>query len=346
MNQSKTSFEDALASKVIAAGKCVNCGACVIVCPFNCLEYTEERPRLTKECKICGICGQACIQYDSSQAQMERFVFNRERKPNETFGIYRRLTVARTKDDKILKASQDGGVVTTLLLFALKSKLIDGAIVSGTNKDKPFLPIPKLATTRTEIMESAGTRYSYSPNILALTEAIKQKKKNIAFVGTPCQIQAIRKMQMNGLKKQTAPLRFLIGLACSECFTYEGLIEKQIHQDLGLNLQDIKKIQIKGKLQITTDSGTKTISLAEAKKHTRKNCLSCSDFSSELADISAASLGLNGWTFMIIRTKQGEELFSKAEKAGILTTRKADEEANAIDLLEKLSNKKRKVRPT
>jgi len=341
MNQNKTSFEDALVSNVIAPGKCANCGACVIACPFNCLEYTEERPRLTKECKICGICAQACIQYDSSQAQMERFVFNRERKPSETFGIYRRLTVARTRDDRILKASQDGGVVTTLLLFALKNKLIDGAIVSGTNRDKPFLPIPKLATTPTEIIESAGTRYTYSPNILALTEATKQKKKNLAFVGTPCQIQAIRKMQMKGLKKQTAPLKFLIGLACSECFTYEGLIEKQIHENLGLNLQDIKKIQIKGKLQITTHSGIKTISLAEAKKHTRRNCLPCKDFSSELADISAASLGLDGWTFMIIRTKQGEELFSRAEKAEVLATRKADEEANAIDLLRKLSNKKR-----
>jgi len=31
-------------------------------------------------------------------------------------------------------------------------------------------------------------------------------------------------MQISGLKKYMAPLKLLIGLACSECFTYEGLI--------------------------------------------------------------------------------------------------------------------------
>ncbi len=49
-------------------------------------------------------------------------------------------------------------------------------------------------------MAAAGTRYSYSPNILALSEAVKSKKTSVAFVGTPCQIRALRRVQMAGLK--------------------------------------------------------------------------------------------------------------------------------------------------
>lgn len=343
MNLQKVSFEESLETNIVAHGKCLGCRACVVVCPFNCLEYTEGKPSLVKECKDCGICAQICPQYDWSWPKMENSVFGRERRSDEEFGVYRRLVVARATDDRLLEACQDGGVVTTLLTFAFENGIIDSAVVSGITKEKPLYPIPKLATTSDEILEYAGTRYSYSPSILSLVEAVEQKKTSIAFVGTPCQIRAVRKMQLLGLKRFTKSLKFLIGLMCSECFTYSGFIEKHIHGDLGLNLNDIEKINIKGKILVKTKSGVKTIPLAEAKKYARKSCKSCDDFSSELADISTGGLGLDGWTFTIIRTGKGEELCSKAEKAGFLDVKPVDEGVYALNLLRKLSKKKRKA---
>jgi len=338
----KISFEDSLEKNVVATGKCVGCGTCVVVCPFNCLEYMEEMPSLIEECKICGICAQTCPVYEWSRSKAENSVFGRERKAEEEFGIYRRLAVAKAQDNKILKACQDGGIVTALLLFALKNGLIDSAIVSKISQEKPFYPIPKLATTPEEILECAGTKYSYSPNILAMTEVAKQKKASVAFIGTPCQIHAIRKMQMLGLRKYTSPLRFLVGLACSECFTYEGLMEKYISGTLGLNLNDIRKMNIKGKMIVTTESGVITIPLAEVKQYARNSCRFCNDFSSEVADISVGGLGLEGWTLVVIRTKEGEEVFEAAEKAGVLKARPVEKDEFALNLLVKLSGKKRK----
>lgn len=342
MSFSKVSFEDSLAKSVIATGRCVGCGTCVVVCPFNCLEYIEEKPSLIKECKICGICAQVCPQYEWSWSKAENFVFGRERKSEESFGVYRKLVVAQTKNDKIRKLCQDGGVVTTLLSFALENGIIDSAIVSENSQEKPFNPTPKLATTTEEILECAGTKYSYSPNILALAEGVKQKKTSMAFVGTPCQIHAIRKMQMSGLKKYTSPLKFLVGLMCSECFTYEGLMEKHLRETLGISLSGIKKMNIKGKMLVATKSGVQTISLAEVKQYARKSCGFCDDFSSELADISVGGLGLDGWSFVVIRTREGEELFEDAEKAGVLKTRPVEKDELALNLLVKLSRKKRK----
>jgi Coenzyme F420-reducing hydrogenase, beta subunit len=340
MSSIKVSFEDSLAKEVVGTGRCLGCGACVIVCPFNCLEYIGEKPCLVKECKICGICAQACPQYEWASSKIENFVFGRERKPEEEFGIYRRLAIAQAADSQILDACQDGGAVTALLLFALKEGIIDGAIVTQKEYQKPFYPCPILAKTEEEILQSAGTKYFYSPNILTIQEAIKQRKNNIAFVGTPCQIRAIRKMQITGLKKCTAPIKFLIGLACSECFVYEGLMKNYIHGKLGIDPKRIKKINIKGKMLVALDSETVAIPLAETKQYARQNCHSCQDFSSELADISAGGLGLEGWTFLIIRTEKGEELFSSAEKRGAIRIRSASEEANAFNLLSKLSRKK------
>jgi coenzyme F420 hydrogenase subunit beta len=268
-------------------------------------------------------------------------VFGRERRPDESFGVYRRVVLAQACDKNTLEICQDGGVVTAILTFGLKNGMIEGAAVSGVSGDRPFYPVPRLATNAQEILECAGTRYTYSPNLLAYQEGIKQKKKGLALVGTPCQIHAIRSIQGAHLTRYVNPLRLTIGLMCTEAFTYEGLMEDQIQMGLGIDLRDIKKINIKGQVLVTTKAGeVKTIPLKEAKKYARKSCLSCPDFSAELADISVGGLGLEGWTACVIRSEAGESLFKAAEGAGALRTKPIEEEARAYDLLVKLSKKK------
>ncbi len=338
----KPSFDEIL-DKVVSAEKCAGCAACVVVCPIGCLEYTEEKPGLVNKCTACGICAKVCPRYDFALPAIEKFVFGRERKSDEDFGVHRRTVIAQASDESVLQVCQDGGVVTALLIHALETGLVDGVVVSGVDKDKPFYPVPRLATTPEEVLKCAGTRYSYSTNFLAFQEGIKQKK-SMAFVGTPCQIHALRKIEMVPLKKYSNPLRLTIGLMCTESFTYEGLMETHIQKELGISLNGISKINIKGKVLVTTKSGeTKTIPLADTKKYTRKGCPPCVDFSSELADISAGGLGLDGWTFTIIRSERGEELFEKVEGEGLIRTRPVKEENRALDLLIKLSQRKRKA---
>lgn len=271
---------------------------------------------------------------------MEKLTFSRERKKEEVFGVYRRTIAARTTDEGIRRLAQDGGIVTALLLHGLRTGYFSRAIVSGIDPNKPLYPVPKLASNPTEILACAGTRYSYSPNLLALAPMTEQNNENVAFVGTPCQINAVRKMQFSGLKKYNS-IKLLIGLMCSECFDYETLVEQHLHRELGLKLEDIVKINIKGKMIITMKDGDLlTLSLTEVKRYARKSCRSCSDFSSELADISVGGLGLEAWSFVIIRSEKGEQLFSSAEKAKVIQTRNAEEEKTALNLLCRLSSRK------
>jgi len=337
----KVSFEESLGKHVLHS-LCIGCASCVVICPFNCLDYVHEKPFLTKECKSCGLCAQVCPRYYLSIPELEKFVFGRERRDEEDFGVFRRVVVAQTTDPKIKKVCQDGGVITTLLVYALNEGFIDGAVLSGVDEIVPLKAVPRLATTAKEIVDCAGTRYTYSPNMMALREGILQKKKKLAFVGTPDHVQAIRRIQSLPLKKYSEAVAFTIGVFCSECFTYEGLVKQLIQSNLGIEPLEVAKINIKGKLLVTTKSGrVEEIRLKEAKKQVRNCVVRCSDFSAELADISVGGLGLDGWSFTILRTEKGEELFQKAELKGVIRTRPIEGMEKALDLLVKLSINKR-----
>ena len=58
----------------------------------------------------------------------------------------------------------------------------------------------KLATNREEVINCAASRYTYSPNTLALQEAMQQNIGPIAVVGVPCQIDGVRLQQNSSIR--------------------------------------------------------------------------------------------------------------------------------------------------
>ncbi len=332
-----------LAAEVISTGKCAGCGACFVVCPFEgVLDYDGVKPSLTGECERCGICLRACPRLTPKLDDLEVYVLGRTRGDGEEFGIYSQICVARSTDEAVRKRGQDGGVVTTLLTSALKSGMIDSAVVSGVDPGHPWLPRPKVATTVEEVMASAGTRYAYSSSITALKEGVARGYKRMAFVGTPCQIQAFRRVEKVPLKKYANSVAFTVGLFCTESFSYHGLMKDRLNKGLGIPLENIAKLNVKGRLLVhTKDGGVREIPLKEIMGYVRSGCHHCGDFSSELADISVGGIGLEGWTLTILRTESGEAAFKAAAAMGVLEVKSAEEFKRSLEMLVKLSKSKR-----
>jgi coenzyme F420 hydrogenase subunit beta len=343
VKEKKLGFEE-LQRDVVLKGRCTGCGACFVACPVKgVLDYTSHTPVVVGECIHCGICLRVCPRYEDAREELETMVFGRTRTPEEVFGIYENVYVARSTREDILEHCQDGGVATTLLVSAFLSRTIDSAAISGITPSSPWLPRPLLSTDLQEIIENAGTRYTYSPNLLAYKEGVTQGREKIAFVGTPCQIRALRRIQQASLRKYTRALAFTIGLFCSECFSYEGLLRGKIQGELGIDLTDITKMNIKGGVLITTKRGQAVkIPLKDAKKFGEPKCRYCDDFSAELADIAVGGVGLEGWTFTIIRTEKGRTLFNHALTKGFLEAKGVEEFESAFTLMQKLSRIKRK----
>ncbi len=361
-------------NEVVFYGSCCECGSCVLVCPHNVIDYVEGKPKQVAKatappdyCGIsegigCDVCAQSCPRLYPREQHLAEQVFGSELFYEGAFGRYRRVVAARCKDPEILRRCQDGGVVTAILAWALRRGLIDGAVVSVADSERPCSPVPKVVTTEDEILNSASSWYTYCPNNLALAQAEEKGLTRVAFVGVPCQITPMRKLEVidpgfidNGRKKDKHMERqrkFLkgyvdrialnIGLLCTEVFTYEGLMVDKIQGEAKVPLSEVQKFNVKGKVLIYKKDGELVeMSLKDAQEYARPECHHCGDFSAELADISCGGVGAMDWTITIVRSKKGEEIFDALVDEGVLEVRSMEEFENSMKVLLRLTRKQR-----
>ena len=78
---------------------------------------------------------------------------------------------------------QDGGLVSAMLIWLREHDYIDAALVSGVEDDDAWKAKPVVVSTKEEILATAGSRYTYCANPLALPEAQEQGFERLALVG-------------------------------------------------------------------------------------------------------------------------------------------------------------------
>jgi len=330
-----------LMKTVIQPGFCLGCGTCVGSCPFLSLELVEGMPTLRRRCEACGICFSQCPQV-ASQAELERAVFGRNAEEGEPAGIIEQAFSVRAGDADILARCQDGGAVTSLLAALLEEGFIDGAVVMGVG-DSPWLPTPKVATTREELLACAGTKYARGPLTPALRDAVDlYARERVAVVGTPCQIRAMRRMRSSELAAYRLSERvgLHIGLFCWQAFSYKGLFKEELEKKLHIPLAEVVKFDIKrGKfIAYFKDKPKRELPLEPLTKHACAPCKLCVDFAAELADISVGAAGSPpDHSTVLLRTPVGIEAFGSARKARTLDIQPLEKVRPGLGAIKELS---------
>jgi coenzyme F420 hydrogenase subunit beta len=318
-----------LEHKVIRSEACCRCGTCEAFCPR--IEHKENRPALVDYDPLCGLCFAYCPRTFLDMGEMESKLFGRTRNEDEPLGIYKKAASAQAK--AAAGRAQDGGVATALLVQALESGMIDCAVV--TDRDEEWRTVARVATTADEIRAAAGTKYTISNSVFALKSAMEKGCEKIGFVGTPCQIQALRKVQLLeepyelGQKKIT----LLVGLFCMENFDYDELMEGLVKGRFGLDPKNVSRFEIKKGMFRVIDKAGKVheVKIEETDKFTFKGCGPCFDFASELADVSVGSVGSgDGWSTVLTRTDKGEKLYAAALAAGVVQEKAVSEKGLAL----------------
>lgn len=224
-------------------------------------------------------------------------------------GDYISINVACSKDKNIVEKASAGGVVTSLLINALKKKYVDAAVVVGMNKDMPYLHEVKLAKNKNDIIKAAGSKYVLVNFSDFLNKINENKDKKLAVTALPCHTMAIRKLQE---KKQIKNIKLLIGLFCGYNIPFDATL--YFLKKLNIKLEDIKELKYRG----GTYPGGFLVKLKNGKQkflpkyyydflnlmYVPKGCLKCKDYTNEQADVSVGdSWGYDNCSLMIIRNK-------------------------------------------
>ena len=223
---------DFLMQEIVDTGKCIGCASCVTICPVDVFDYVDERPidTRTDACVFCVLCADVCPVLRPVDRDFRTLLEFREPAIDEGFGHYAYGAYARATDPEILARGQDGGVVSAMLVHALETGQLGGAILGDIDPENPQIGAQTIATNRAEVLACAGSRYTYSPNTLALQEAMRQDIKPLAVVGVPCQIDGVRLQQHSSIRLAMADwyrenIALTFGLFCSESFTQESLVK-------------------------------------------------------------------------------------------------------------------------
>jgi len=325
----KTFFN--LIQEVQKPGLCHHCGGCVTFCTavnYGALELAEDgKPRYKEieKCIECGLCYSICPEISELDEETRRQVAW-----SAPMGRILETTIARAAAPEVRAVATDGGVVTALLLHLFDLGRIDGAIV--TRQVGPFQRQPWLATSREEIIEAAGFHFdtspgmslfseaysTYSPSIVELEDVARQHLNRVAFVGTPCQINSLRRMEVLGIVPAGA-IKFHLGLFCTGNFHF-GPAERQRLEEIGnFEWQEVRKVNVKEELMIHLHNGEiRFIPLDHLNCMKRYACRYCDDYSAEFADLSFGGIGApEGWTTVMARSPLGRAVLADAREKNL-----------------------------
>lgn len=282
--------------------KCVNCDLCLKVCPRRFLDFNAIS---TKVCSFPGI------------------------NHNKFLGSFISTYKGYAKDSIIRRGASSGGIVSSLLIFALEQRIIDGALVVDVNRKDPLELEAVIVKSRDQILSAAQSKYLPVPFDKALREIMKNKGR-FAVVGLPCHIQGIRKIELQYPRlRKKIKLRF--GLFC---LSHAPLATLYLLKELKISLKDVRKIKYRdgkwpGQVVVELlDGNVKSVEFGYFGSlfsfFSPMHCRLCIDHTNELADISVGDawlpelIGSEGWSIIISRTDEGEELLRKAEDQSVI----------------------------
>ncbi|MFX1311896.1 MAG: Coenzyme F420 hydrogenase/dehydrogenase, beta subunit C-terminal domain [Promethearchaeota archaeon] len=308
-----------LMKEIVRTGICTECATCAAVCPVLEWDDLAGQPKLVGKCTGCGICYNQCPRTITD--------------PYQLMGDFKTGYVANTNIPEVI-GGQDGGTVTSLLCYLFDEHLIDAAVVTMKDPNKPWYPIAQIITNKDDAIKSSGSIYSHSQTVEALMDAVRQDFRSIAFVGTPCNIDAVSKMfdSPTGMLKYFMRCHVLkIGLFCMDSFAPEALYP--FFEKDGIDLSNVQKMDInKGKFHLYYDpqgEPAKSYTIRQLDKFKSSSCNFCTDLTAEKADISVGSVGSGAnKNTVFARTGIGSEIIEDAAEKGYIKI----EPFNAINL--------------
>lgn len=304
---------------------CTRCGTCVGLGKgqIRCEDPDGKHlPRVTG--KIDEITAtrawQGCSARRVSFPDLHRWTFGEDAVRDEYLGHAPLLAIAHASDAGVRARGASGGVLSAVLLWLLERGEIQGAVVTGMDREQPWRPKTLIATRPEDILAAAQSKYVItSPN--EILPEMERFAGDLAYVGLPCQVHSIRKLQQAG-DPAVRRLRYVFGPYCGNTLYFSSirsLLASQGERDH----REIVSLRFRegewpGNLRITMRSG-RVIEMPKFHAnylipfHIVKRCLLCTDLTNEFTDLS----GGDAWSPVYEERGKGFSIVAGRSPRGI-----------------------------
>ncbi len=322
---------------MVENGLCHSCGACSGTCPEGAIRFEETISGFLfpivdpEKCTSCGLCLAVCPGESFGDALVDKL-------PEDPFtGRSIRSYVGRSLDERVYSNSQSGGVASELLIHALRSKDISGAIVVTMNPGVHPRPEAYIASSEEEIMAAQKSKYCPVP-LLDILGQLEHFPGAVAIVGLSCHIHGIIKA-LDLFPGLTEKVKYRIGLICNHslsCVSIDYLVMKAGFEDSeekNLIFRDKSCRGYPGDIWVSSTDGRSVILRDRNRKRikpylTPPRCHLCFDKMNVLSDVTLGDPhGIisadrkNGESVCIARSRAGLALVESAIGSGRVTLR-------------------------
>jgi len=245
-------------------------------------------------------------------------------------GSYQNIYIGFSKDEEIRQNAASDGIISSILIYLLEKKEIDGAVTLRMSPKEPWMNEPFIATNKNEILDAAQSKYTIN-SVNEILAEVKNFQGKLAYIGLPGQVQSIRKLQSIN-DPSVRNIKYIFGPFYGNTLHFSSIIS--FLKSYGINdYHDIKKLYFRygewpGNMRIELKNGQ----IIELKKfhanylipfHILKNSLFCTDLSNEFTDISVDDAWSsvyeergNGFSLVISRSLNGQKILDKMKKDG------------------------------
>lgn len=314
--------------KIVNNNLCLGCGICESIAPKKCKMVVNEQgfylPKFnsnlsrSEEKSILKICPAINIS-DSNESKT-------------VWGKLLEIKEAWSTDSVVRHKGSSGGVISTLGIYLLEKKLVDGVLHVGLEKGSYIKNKLKISRTREEIIGNSGSRYAPALVFSEIKQVLESSQDKFAFIGKPCDIIGINNL-INNYPEIKDKITYKVAFFCGGMPSYnatEKLIKASPYKEEPVNVR-YRGNGWPGFFTTTFKSGNEhKVSYHESwgktlGKELCFRCKICPDGIGLSADLSVGDSwdSMDGYptfeekdgrSFVLVRTKRGKEIFSGATR--------------------------------
>jgi len=256
------------------------------------------------------------------------------------WGTVRKAYLGNACDEDVRFKASSGGVITSLCLYLIDKKIVDGVIQTRKHSLDPRLTETIVSISHEDVLSCCGSRYTTSNPLMNIKQLI-EPGKNYAFVGKPCDVSALRMFQKTSSEDWLEQIKYMLTFYCAGQPSINA--NNKLLAELGCNdVKDCEDLRYRGygwpgKAVVKLVDGSENAMDYESSwmkilgRDTRRICRFCTDGTGEYSDISCGDAWYldsanhpdfterPGRNIIFARTEEGVSLMNAAIRDGYVS---------------------------